>query len=361
VPQRVVEQVGQHLVQPLGVGVDDQARLDVGDHPLRGPGGARDVVDEGSEVEALAVQRHLAGLQPRQVQQGAHQPGEPAGLRQRGLERLRVGLRDAVGEVLQQRLQGGERRAQLVADVGHQVATLLVDPGEVGRHGVEGPGQLAHLVARRRPHATSWSPRAMRLAAAAISRRGDVVPRASSCTVASETSTPSGTVTRPGRPARMPSSSAATVTATDPTTTRPSLTLMLGTGSSSLTVRRFRHGVADADDGAHHVLAELAAQRRDVAVDRAGGAAGVAPAPDVGQQLLAAEHGARARRQPGEQVELGRRQVHGCPDRATRRVTGSSSTSPARSGARSSGRRDARRSRASTRADSSRRLNGLTT
>jgi hypothetical protein len=128
--------------------------LDHGHHALRAPARARHLVDEGRHLHPLAVQRHLAGLQPGQVQQRADQPRQPPGLRQRRLQRLGVGPGDAVGEVLQQRLQGGEGRAQLVADVGHQAAALLVDAREVGGHRVEGAGQLADLVAggRRHPH-----------------------------------------------------------------------------------------------------------------------------------------------------------------------------------------------------------------
>jgi len=71
----------------------------------------------------------------------------PFGLMERCRQRLRVAWRDTVDEVLEDRAQGGERRSQLVADVCDQLAALTVDLVEIAGHGVEGPGQVAHLVA----------------------------------------------------------------------------------------------------------------------------------------------------------------------------------------------------------------------
>jgi hypothetical protein len=73
-------------------------------------------------------------------------PAEPLGLRQRGAQRHRVGLRNPVHDVLQHGLQRGDRRAQLVGDVGDQLASLLVGGLQVGRHLVERQCQLADLV-----------------------------------------------------------------------------------------------------------------------------------------------------------------------------------------------------------------------
>ena len=67
-------------------------------------------------------------------------------------ERGGIGGGDAVDEVLQHRLQRGDRRAQLVRDVRDQLPALLVGGGEIGGHLVERDGELAHLVARRGPH-----------------------------------------------------------------------------------------------------------------------------------------------------------------------------------------------------------------
>ena len=72
--------------------------------------------------------------------------------------------------------------------------------------------------------------------------------------------------------------------------------------------------VADAVHGADAVGADLGPQRLDVAVDGAG-ARRVRPVPDVGQQALTGEHLARRRGEPGEQVELRRRQPHLLPRR----------------------------------------------
>src|SRR3954466_4672884 len=67
--------------------------------------------------------------------------------------------------------------------------------------------------------------------------------------------------------------------------------------------------VADSVHGADQVRSQLAAQRLDVAVHgpRAGG---VDPVPDVGQQLLAGQDGARVGGQPDEEVELRGSQMH---------------------------------------------------
>ena len=77
---------------------------------------------------------------------------EPLGLVERRPQRHRVRLGDPVDEVLEHRAQRGERGAELVAHVGHQLAPLAVDGGQVLGHPVEGPRQLSHLVARGRGH-----------------------------------------------------------------------------------------------------------------------------------------------------------------------------------------------------------------
>ena len=63
---------------------------------------------------------------------------------------VRGRLLDAVDEVLEQRLQRGDRRPQLVGDVGDEVAAHAVGLGELGGHRVERAGELADLVARGR-------------------------------------------------------------------------------------------------------------------------------------------------------------------------------------------------------------------
>ena len=98
--------------------------------------------------EALGRQRDRPGLQPREVEQLLDEPPEPLGLGECDLDRLRVGGRDAVGEVLEHRPQRADRRPQLVRDVGDEVAAHPLDVREVGGHRVEGARELADLVAR---------------------------------------------------------------------------------------------------------------------------------------------------------------------------------------------------------------------
>ena len=86
----------------------------------------------GAERDLLAEERHLARLQPGEVEQLLDQPAEPLGLRQHHLQRLGVRLLDAVEEVLEVRADRGDRRLQLVGDVRDQVAAGLA-PGSRAR------------------------------------------------------------------------------------------------------------------------------------------------------------------------------------------------------------------------------------
>ena len=94
-PHRVVDQVEQHLVHPLAVGVDgrqiggqlaldDDAAVRARDLDLR-----QHLRHERRQRHLLAEQRQLAGLQPRELQQLLDQPAEPLRLRQHHLQRLR--------------------------------------------------------------------------------------------------------------------------------------------------------------------------------------------------------------------------------------------------------------------------------
>ena len=124
------------------------------------------------------VVRHLAAGDPRlghralQQRRGRAPGSVTAGPRRRPPGRGRAGRRpgrtsrsawssavrsatgsgsaDAVDEVLEHGAQRGQRRAELVAHVRHQLAALAVDGGQVLGHPVEGPGQLADLVVRGR-------------------------------------------------------------------------------------------------------------------------------------------------------------------------------------------------------------------
>ena len=169
VPDGVVQEVGKHLGEAVGVRLDEEAVLttrtglaaaptiltdhgDEADPPLVGATGRgfRDSLrDEPPHVDGRERQRLDAAVDPAEVEEVGHEVAEALGLGERGAERGVVGRHDAVDEVLEQRLLGGQGRAQLVGHRGDELTTLLVRRGEVGRHGVEGPRQLAHLVGRR--------------------------------------------------------------------------------------------------------------------------------------------------------------------------------------------------------------------
>jgi hypothetical protein len=125
---RVVDEVEEHLVHALGVGLDrgqvlgqvarerDVAigarHLDLGHH----------LCHEGREGHLLTAQGHLAGFEPRQVEQLLDEPAEALGLSEHDLQDLRVRLLHAVEQVLQVRADRRDRRLQLVRDVRHQIA-----------------------------------------------------------------------------------------------------------------------------------------------------------------------------------------------------------------------------------------------
>ena len=83
------------------------------------------------------LERLLAGVEPRQAQQVAHQPLHAQRVAADDLEepaRLRrlVGLDRAVEQRLDVAAHGGERRAQLVRDVGDEVAADAIGAAQVG-------------------------------------------------------------------------------------------------------------------------------------------------------------------------------------------------------------------------------------
>ena len=85
-PDRVVDEVEQHLVDALAVGVDRREIVGhVGSAPRR-PRSARATsiseitcVDERRQRHLLAMQRHLARLQPREIEQLLDEAAEPLG------------------------------------------------------------------------------------------------------------------------------------------------------------------------------------------------------------------------------------------------------------------------------------------
>ena len=151
VPDGVVEQVDDQLPQPGPVGPHREPVGDV-DGEADGPAGGHQLgdglVEQRGHVDVGQPQRRDAGVDPRQLEEVTDQVAQPPGLAHRRLEVGLVGGHDAVGQVLQDRGQPGERRPQLVGDRGDQGALLLVDGVELGGHLVERAGQLAHLVGR---------------------------------------------------------------------------------------------------------------------------------------------------------------------------------------------------------------------
>ena len=152
----VVDEVEDHLVHALGVGLDRReivghvaAHVDVAigarhldlRHHLR---------HQRAERDLLAAQRHLARLELREIEQLLHEAAESLGLRQHHLEDLGVRLLDAVEQVLQVRPDRGDRRLELVGDVGDQVAPRCLEELELRAHAVEGDRELSDLVARVR-------------------------------------------------------------------------------------------------------------------------------------------------------------------------------------------------------------------
>ncbi len=151
---RVVEEVGKQLVQPVGVRGHREALRRHHDRVAQtlDPGLGDRVLEQICESDVLEPQRGHALLDARQVEQVAHEAPEPLGLGQSAPQLFRAGLGHPVDEVLQHRLECGDRGAQLVGDVGDEVTSVPVDELEGGGHPVEGARQLAHLVTRGRAH-----------------------------------------------------------------------------------------------------------------------------------------------------------------------------------------------------------------
>ena len=101
-----------------------------------------------SRPDLLAHDPELVRLQPRQVEQVADEPVEPAHLLvHRGQRALQVVRADhALGERLDVAGDGGERRAQLVGDAHEEVALELVDLAQAVDHALEPRRELAQLV-----------------------------------------------------------------------------------------------------------------------------------------------------------------------------------------------------------------------
>ena len=296
---RVLEQVGDDLVDTFGIavggeigGVDLDRHVDPGRVQALFPHRVR---EQGLDTERGALERHRAGLEPGQVEQLLDQAAEAFDLPEHGVEGLGVGFGNAVDEVLEDSLQRGDGRAELVRHVGDEVAPHPVGFGQIGGHPVERPCELTDLVARRRVHA------ALVVALGHLGRGGHHLAQRRCHAPREEPD--HGHRDRGGEDARG---------------RRPQLDLQpdpehedgdrdrCRDDEAQLELDRrdvverdgrdgrdgsrvvFSGGVTDAVHGAHDVVAELAAERAHVRVDRARAGA-VVIAPHLREQLLAGE------------------------------------------------------------------------
>ena len=152
--QGVRDEIGDDLQDPVAVADDDRLRLRAAravELPAArssrwAPAALSHTVDQ---VDLLHVERELARLEMREVEQVADQALQAAGLGEHDLERrllLVLALDDAVRDRLHVALDGGQRRAQLVRDAHQEVALVLARLLELARHVLEAQRELAELV-----------------------------------------------------------------------------------------------------------------------------------------------------------------------------------------------------------------------
>ena len=87
--------------------------------------------DEPAQADVGGRKPDGAGFQAREIEQVLDEAVEPLDPPVHRPQELRRRLADAVDQVLQSRFQAGDRGAQLVGDVGHQIAALPVGQREV--------------------------------------------------------------------------------------------------------------------------------------------------------------------------------------------------------------------------------------
>ena len=109
-------------------------------------------LDRRAEVVRAEVEEHEAAVELRQLEQVLGEPVEPLDLLAARLEELGARLRVVAGLLLEQlveRAQGGDRRAQLVRDVGQEVAAPVAvaadDPTLSSSRSAMGLNGLAEL------------------------------------------------------------------------------------------------------------------------------------------------------------------------------------------------------------------------
>ena len=150
--ERVLDQVGHHLREPVGVGCGAKPLAVAGDREGdAGVFGRRSeafgrVHDQLADVDRARLEREAAGVEPGQREQIAHEPLEAPRLG--GDHRGRLGVigsgpvRDRLGEAADR----GQGRAQVVRDRQEELALEAAGTVELGRHGVDGAGEDGELV-----------------------------------------------------------------------------------------------------------------------------------------------------------------------------------------------------------------------
>ena len=200
----VLDEVHDDLVDALGVarGLQPGGRVDREDDVLGRVQArlARGALEHVADGERADVERLVAGLQPREVEQLGDEPAEPA--------RLREHRRSVSGSGSLTPSTTFSSTA-CSAPIGVRSSCETFATRSRRRRSVSASSAVMRLNARASSPTSSldvtatWrpcSPRAIALATAAISRSGFVVPRASSCTHASASAIPAPAPTIDGRP-----------------------------------------------------------------------------------------------------------------------------------------------------------------
>ena len=153
--ERVLDEVPEHPIQRQPVRRDRERRALGnlgGQGHARGRGAraesGRRRGDDLARVEHLRPDLLLAGSDPLDRTDLGHEPLQPPGLLLDRLRRRlgRVALGRSVGERGREARDDGQRRAQVMAQVGEELALAPARGIELRGHGVERAGQLAHLL-----------------------------------------------------------------------------------------------------------------------------------------------------------------------------------------------------------------------
>jgi len=155
VPEGIVDQVGEHLRQPVAIAGNARQRPR---HVDRQPDALLARLDRQAlgyhaqhiaQLDGMAQHVKLTGLDACDVEQALDHAVQAARLvvdHQGGmLGRLGIGG-NALGDGLRKALDAGQRRAQIVRDVRHEIALGLLRGGDARGHLVERFGQRADLL-----------------------------------------------------------------------------------------------------------------------------------------------------------------------------------------------------------------------